>query len=172
MILCIDPGLRGCGAAVFDHTAELQQANYVLNHKDTAGHRGAAVWGTMAEMVYEKYRAYYAFDKVLIETQIFRPTDETFKIAQILEVQGVAGAIAGLYTRQSARIVDYHPHEWKSTVDGAIMTSRISQRITPKEWENFKSHGRTGALDHNSLDAVGIGLHYFGRLEKQRVIAR
>lgn len=172
MILCVDPGLRGCGCAVFTPEGALTQAAYVKGEIQDG--RGAHVWASTADAVLHHFkgRDLALFHKVIVETQIIRPTDEPFKQSAMMEVQGVAGAVAGIFAGRGARVIGVLPHEWKSTIDGSVMTGRISQRITPAEWENFKSHGRTGALDHNSLDAVGIGLWHFDRLHKERVIHR
>lgn len=175
MILCVDPGLRGCGTAVFEGET-LKHSAYVRNTSQDG--RGAGVWADMAKCVYNYYHAIplrldfgASFTRVLIETQIIRPTDEPFKQSAIMEVQGVAGALAGLYG-QTSTVLGFTPERWKGSVAGDVMTERISKRITVAEWENFKSHGTKGALDHNSIDAVGIGLYYLGRLDKQRIVVR
>ncbi len=171
MILCVDPGLHACGAALFTPDGALLSAAYVKGARQTG--RGAAVWAATADAVGAWARYGFQATMLIIETQIIRPTDEPYRQSAIMEVQGTAGAVAGVFTHRGVGMIKgVLPHEWKGTIDGAIMTGRISQRITPAEWENFKSHGRTGALDHNALDAVGIGFHHFGRLDKQRVIAR
>lgn len=54
------------------------------------------------------------------------------------------------------------PQAWKGTVDADIVTERIKVQLTPVE------QGKVYATDHNTYDAVGIGLWKCGRLHKGR----
>lgn len=152
--LCVDPGLRGCGVAIFNEgTNKLARATYVKN-VDTVN-RGPVVWDSMAQAVlsYVGMRL-----PLVIETQIYRPVSDTpARVSAILEVQGAAGALVGVCA--SRVLASYLPSEWKGTLAGDVITQRILDALGPLElWE---SKGRT--VDHNTIDAIGIGLFYCGR---------
>lgn len=163
MILCVDPGLRGCGCASFSGDGNLIKASYVKSPNKSD--RGAVAW---AEMAYAINEAYPLANILVIETQRIRPQDTRAIHGAIMEVQGVAGAIIGLFCDMGVR--GYTPEQWKGSIKGDVMTERIKARMTWEDWRVFESPGKT--LEHNVVDAVGIGLHYFGRLERARVYAR
>ena len=146
--LSIDPGLRGCGVAIFTDSNSLARATYVKNF-DTQG-RGAKAWAEMARAVFEYVGMRLP---LVIETQIYRPVADTpARVASILEVQGVAGAVVGLCS--SGVLASYLPSEWKGTIKGDVITQRILDALG--KLEHFESKGKT--VDHNTVDAIGIGL--------------
>jgi hypothetical protein len=51
-----------------------------------------------------------------------------------------------------------YPSEWKGQVPKDVMNERVLKRLSVKEHEALVSS------DHNTLDAVGIGLFHSGRL--------
>lgn len=57
----------------------------------------------------------------------------------------------------------FEPQSWKGTVDADIVTERIKVKLTPAE------QTKVYATDHNTYDAVGIGLWAVGRLHKGRL---
>jgi hypothetical protein len=96
--------------------------------------------------------------ELAIETQIYRPKDTPAIVSQILELQGVAGAIVG----HSYAAKGYTPSEWKGTVPGDILTERVRKFLGPLEvWES-----KGASVDHNTLDAVGLGLFHSGRAKR------
>lgn len=57
--------------------------------------------------------------------------------------------------------VDYRlvrPREWKGTVPKAVFAKRILSKLTASEGRILWS------LDHNIVDAIGLGLYHLGRL--------
>lgn len=162
MVLCVDPGLRGCGCALFEGTT-LVRAMYVRNSEKVK--RGAEAWRAMADAV---SLAAQNAQCLIIETQIIRPFDTRAIHGSIMEIQGVAGAIVGLFSDMT--VGGYTPSEWKGTVKGDIMTERIKERMTSEEKKVFESSGKT--VDHNIYDAVGLGYFHLGRLSRNRVYAR
>jgi hypothetical protein len=165
--LSVDPGLRGCGCAVFggvtagDKNKTLLRAFYVKN--TVKKERGAPAWAAMAHEV-----LMWAGREmpVVIETMRLRPGREKGNPNDILEVQGVAGAIASLVSGEPNNVVGYLPEQWKGTVQADVMTKRIESRLSADEWVTYDGG------NHNVIDAIGIGLHHIGRLKAERIVIR
>lgn len=158
MRLCIDPGLRWCGACVGDGGGILE-IGLVVNPCDQRD-RGPAAWQKMAHAVYI-WAVKHVPTELYIEIPRIYPRADQRKgdLNDLIELAGVAGAISSLYGHVQIR--HYYPAEWKGQVPKKIMTERIRKKLSPAELDNFHS---VGAKDHNSIDAAGIFLHSVGRL--------
>lgn len=149
----IDPGLRGCGVAQFDH-GRLSWACYIRNPM-TEG-RGPTAHAKVAHEVW----LFCPTAHLIIEfPRIYPhgPRDRRSDPNDLLDVAGVAGACAALYEH----ITWVFPQQWKGQVPKEVMNARVMKRLSPEELAAVKS---VGALDHNTYDAIGIGLHHLGRL--------
>ena len=86
----------------------------------------------------------------------------------LLDIAGVASAVlshvATLFLISDANCRFTLPYGWKGNINKAIMTNRISASLTDAERGVIVS---VGAKDHNTIDAVGIGLWQLGRLNKK-----
>lgn len=167
-LLAIDPGIRGCGVAVYTPHG-LRWAGYVKNPAsgDTAeaclalarAVEDAAVdegqLPVIGEIAFEWPRVY------TIGKGKGDPND-------LLPLVGVCMALCGrLFGSPATR---YYPHEWKGQMQkGAAFVARVQSRLTPEELGRVHARGHLG---HNVWDAVGIGLHHLGRFERKRIIAR
>lgn len=166
----IDPGLRGCGAAEFYIALEggrafpqLLRAAYVRNLKDGRCYPAHA---GMAEAVVDWYGTRkVAWNKVedllIIEHPRAYPGMPKTDPNDLLDVCGVGAACAAVLQNYT-RLESVFPFEWKGNVDKKAMTARIESKLTLHELEKIEPVGR--ALRHNVLDAIGIGLWKFGRL--------
>ena len=118
MFLSVDPGLRGCGVAIWTDANQLARATYVKNsERDLCG---PIAWRAMADGVYD-----YAGIRLpmVIEWQQHRHSDTPAITKAILEVQGVVGALVGTCTTDL--LTQYLPSEWKGTVAADVLTERI-----------------------------------------------
>lgn len=168
MIAAIDPGLHGCGVALFDCNGTLDYAYYakVGSRNGTASDAGA-----MAREVHNLLAIVGKDDlehlllempQVYVQRKGKDPND-------LLGLAAVLGGICALFP--GVPVTQYRPRDWKGTIDGDAMVERIKKRIPEVERSRIKFPSAK-SLHHNCWDAVGIGLHYFGRLEKVRVVAR
>lgn len=57
----------------------------------------------------------------------------------------------------------YRPHAWKGQVPKIVMQARIMKRLDDREKANVDLVPIS--TSHNTVDAVGIGLHHLGRLK-------
>jgi transcriptional regulator with XRE-family HTH domain len=175
MIVAIDPGLRACGVALFTATGELDLARYVANRHVTRD-----VWPTAREasatarQVHDYITLAGERDPtaLLLEMPRIYPRRQGKKDPN--DLLGLAAVLGGICTLfPSVLVTEYEPHDWKKSLDGDAMTERIKGRLSPAEAGRIAPAIEAAkSKAHNLLDAVGIGLHYFGRLERKRVIAR
>jgi hypothetical protein len=80
------------------------------------------------------------------------------------------GWVAGIANEAQAKIQYVKPHDWKGNVEKDLMTKRIEALLTPEELHRANlptAKGKRGDV----LDAIGIGLWHFKRLN-QLVIRR
>ena len=156
--VAIDPGLRGCGVAWF-RDGRLKVASYVESRARTA--RGADCFVAMADAVYER-RRYLGCEHThtIIELpQVYQSKHQKGDQDDIIQLAGVVGAIC---QTSGDDVQTVRPREWKGTIAKEVMTRRIDSRLDDAEKAAIVR--KSAALDHNTLDAVGIGLWYLGRL--------
>lgn len=176
--LCIDPGLRGLGAALF-LDGRLSSATYIKNPV-TEG-RGYAAHAALAAQTYAKYACNHCLDTLVIE----HPRIYGLRGAQnegetdpndLLDLAGVGAAVASYFFdnygvnpmsgQREIEIQTVFPSEWKGTMKKELMTERIREKLVESgEIERVVSPGKT--LEHNVLDACGIGLWKLGRLNSK-----
>lgn len=169
-LLSVDPGIRGCGVALFVDDL-LGKAEYVRN-TCPKGNRAAEA-ESMAANIY-----YYAYKDLINDLAVEWPRIYASRIREgsskedpndLLALAGVVSAVAGKLNVWST---SYCPSEWKGQLTKEACHERIKSRLTPIELaileDASKAAGKTYA--HNVWDAVGIGLHHLGRLGKKRVI--
>lgn len=168
-MIAIDCGLRGCGVAQFKADT-LIRAAYVKNTAKTE--RGPATWVKMAQAVFAWACPASFEEELVIEYQRLRFGREKGDPNNMMELQGVVGAITGVMFDWN--VVGLFPEQWKGSVKKEIMTGRIIQRLSLEELNMLEVRKKAKNLiyDHNMVDAVGIGLHHLGRLEPIRKIER
>lgn len=154
MLCAIDPGLRHCGVALFGNDSLLRSATVV---NSPAVGRGPAAWNQMALAVAHWVAGFLA----VIEVPRIYPRGDQRKgdLNDLLEVAGVVGAIAG----RAHNVIGVYPADWKGQVPKNVMNKRVLGLLSAAE------RSRITSFDHNALDAVGIGLHHLGRLNRKRV---
>lgn len=155
MSVAIDPGLRGCGVAVFDHRNELKWATYVANTERTS--KGPTAWHAMG---YEVQKRVSEHDQAYFEVPRIYPGMPKTDPNDLIDLAGVLGAITGYLV--SAPTWCY-PADWKGQVPKAMMTKRILKHLGEIEIQRIAS---VGALDHNTIDAIGIGLFNLKRMKR------
>jgi len=187
LVLCVDPGLRCCGVAIFSPSGRLLRAGLPQSSiAARTGIRGARAWAAMAKEV-EHWLDVASWresadnlhfggwpTKLIVEEQ--RIDQRTPNADDMLQVNGTAGAIAGIYAASlpSPVVVGVWPETWKGSIPKADMTARIASRMreSPEEDRRIEYEGVPMGLRHNILDAVGIGLYHWDRLKAQKTIHR
>lgn len=114
-------------------------------------------------------RAYYAprneWHRLRCDTAIWVErqylTKDHPRPGDIVELAYAAGLCAGLSTSTGGTITEVLPIRWKGNVPKPIMTKRILSKLDQTELAAIE---RVGYKDHNTIDAIGIGLYALGRL--------
>ncbi len=162
-MICVDPGLRGCGVALF-RAGNLVRASYVTNPVTSGGGYGAHK--AMGLAVSRSY-GYVGISRIIIEhPRIYPAAQQKGDLNDLLDVTGVGSSVAACYPTVESETL--YPYDWKGNVEKKVMTERISRSITNEEREGIeKCYAK---LMHNTLDAIGIGLYKLGRVNKRSIL--
>lgn len=176
MILSIDPGIRGCGVAVFsDRYQELSvllYAAYVKNEMAEGSGPGACakMAGSVRRQLGERcdlgIQHYSAL--VLEWPQVY--TDKRQWKGDPNDLLPLAGVDAAITALMNTNTKHYLPREWKGQAPKEVIATRALSRLS--EGEKAAIQKTTKSLIHNVYDAVALGLYHLGRLDAERVIPR
>jgi hypothetical protein len=162
-LLSLDPGLRGCGLALF-HDDKLHTAWYSKNLEKKA--RGPTAWDAMASVVERDVflrlpREVWVVDRLATEVpQVYRGRSSKGDPADLLELTGVVGAVARAIPSRERR--HYLPREWKGQVPKEIHVPRILNILAADETQRIEPV--IASLRHNQTDGIGIGLFDLRRM--------
>lgn len=161
-MLCVDPGLRGCGVAEFEN-GKLVKAGYVKNPVKSG--RGYRAYESVAWQVRQWAGPWEHFEALLIELPRIYPGSAQQKgdLNDILDLAGVGGAVAAFFDSTFAESI--FPSDWKGQVPKQKMLARIKAAILPEELPRVQQTNKSDTED--ILDAIGIGLHKLGRINKK-----
>lgn len=184
ILYSIDPGINGCGLAAFQDGV-LIRASYVRPQKGYASDTTARRVFAMASSL---HLGMSGMDPTVVieRPQVYREVHLKGDPNDLLPLAEIGGCLMGLLGKP---IIQVLPRQWKGTVDPEVMIQRIKERLTPEEFskvvhpENSCLTCRTqetklfctkphSCVSHNTYDAIGVGLHFLGRLERRRVICR
>lgn len=179
VIGALDPSVRDCGLSLlYDKTVQWGKLvrNPMKSGHDYAACRSMALavsihFPRLDILVIEFPRIYTAGKQVKRDDHgNARSTDPN----DLLPLVGVGTAVAALMP--DTEIVTLYPDEWKGSVSKFAMNIRTCGRLSADERKTVEAKDpdpdKPHDKGHNVWDAVGIGLHYVGRLERVRVIAR
>ncbi|MEO9195847.1 MAG: hypothetical protein ABI445_19510 [Polyangia bacterium] len=165
-LISVDPGIRGCGVAIFND-AKLVSAAYVKNPRLAGGGPDACV--DMAREVYAHFAATFGGPFWSVDLAVEWPRVYASRIRagsskgdpnDLLALCGVDAAVALIL--EPDETTAYAPSDWKGQLEKDTCHARIRSRLSPAELAVFESV-RPKSLAHNAWDAVGIGLHHLGR---------
>lgn len=152
-LLSIDPGVHRAAVAWF-HAGELARTWYLEVEEDTGLH-------TLPP----------APLNVLIEMpRVYKASQQKGDPNDVVALARVVGRLQEHYLREGKVVHLVEPRAWKGTLKKATMTERIRGRLSAAELRRVARAAK--GLEHNILDAVGIGLHALGRLSPRKVVPR
>lgn len=146
MIQFIDPGVRFCGFAEFYPNGTLACALYektdrLLSSQDI---------DVFAMRVIEKPR-------------IYNSSSQKGDQNDLIDLAVVVGQLAhGNY-----KLI--YPQEWKGTVNADVMTARINDAVRRRGEGRCVHLPSAKSKHHNVYDAIGMGYHHFGHLNKRTI---
>jgi len=144
MLLTIDPGTKAMGWALWEHSQMV----------DCGLARGKS-W-TEAVMQMPKI----SVSNLAIEDQQIYRTSQIDAHA-LLAVARVVGAVIAYYSFCPHRLVK--PSKWKGQLPKNICGARTLSKLSSEEKALIGKAGCPRYLEHNLLDAIGIGLWATGR---------
>jgi hypothetical protein len=156
LLLAIDPGLRGCGVALF-RDGELEQAVYVEGHNHA---QRAACWLAMVGAVDDFVGRRTVGQLVLELPQVYTAAKSKGDNNDLIQLAAVCGGLSHTFRTAEQRV--YLPAEWKGQVPKEIVHARIMTRLKPHEKAAISC--RKQSLLHNVLDGTGLGLKFLDRL--------
>jgi hypothetical protein len=152
MILCLDPGTKAAGIALFEDSGILHSAWLA---QGTAWHETADA--VLESMHTAKVNAAGVREVVLEKMQVYQ--DMPIPPAVLITLSLMAGRVTGRFAQWAGKPVEYEPKKWKKQVPKPIKIKRIQAQLTPEETARVRLTGKK-KLDHNIFDAVGIGLYH------------
>lgn len=177
-ILRIDPAYSikaAAGWAFFSNDGVLRYAGLVRRRDES---QSAASFGlTLANAIRERIAVSHpGYTDIAVEgMRVYGHHQQKGDQNDLLRITEVgATALGHLASMFSTSCIDFIPApDWKFTVDPDVLTQRIKDRLAESpEAEvavrNFMIDApRTKSLWHNGYDAIGMGLHHFGRLHRR-----
>jgi hypothetical protein len=167
LIVSVDPGVRGCGVALWQDAGPLDRAAYVVNPVRRGLDAAAAL--SMADAVFQ----WMPWQPKALVIECPRVYDATFQKGDqntsIIPLTLVVGAIVG---RCNVPVTQYFPRDWKGTVDAdTVCIPLIKERLSEIERSRVQLPSAED-LAHNVWDGIGVGLKFLRRFEPNRVFAK
>lgn len=156
LLLAIDPGVRGCGVALFRGSI-LEQAVYLEGHSHA---QRAGGWLAMVSAVVEFIGARAVYQLVTELPQVYVTQRAKGDPNDLIQLAAVVGGLSQAFKAAQQRV--YLPAEWKGQVPKEIVHTRALGRLSPEEQGRITC--RKKAMLHNVLDGVSLGLKFLGRL--------
>lgn len=164
-LLALDPGIRGCGVALFTD-GRLTGAAYVVNPVKK-GDEPEAVIAMATEVV--KWSGYPMSAQVQLVFEcprIYTASKSKGDNNDLLPLVGVGYAVAATFWNNPTRV---YPHEWKGQMPKDVCHARVLARLDAAERRVLDAAlTKAGSKGHNTLDGVGIGLFALGRFAPKR----
>lgn len=166
MLLAIDPGVRHFGAALFIPSGVLWNAALIRNPIKTGNDLEVAAAACEA-LIRWLQREARAVQTVCVEIpRVYNAGNQKGDQNDLIALAGVGYALGCSVVAADHR-VRFFPREWKGTIEADTMTERIEKRLSAVELQRIEKC--PASLRHNVIDAIGIGLKAFNRLEPMRV---
>ena len=170
IVIAVDPGLRGSGLAIFKNGV-LLHAQYVVNDNYDRGPKAHMCMAECVALVVTEILPFGDAKKnhIIVEfPQHYPGPGKPIDPNDLLDIAGVASAcmtaIANWLPAEDDNCRWTLPRAWKGNIKKEIMTNRILASLTDRERSLIVS---SGAKDHNTVDAVGLGLWQLGRLNRR-----
>ena len=166
-LAAVDPGVHGCGVAIFEggtlieahYTCPSRNPFHKSEHACGVGGNYTRAHCTAMEALKPIYDAH--INELVVEHMYKYPGMDKINVNDLLDVQTVAAMVAGSFSKTHS----VYPPQWKGNVPKKIMTGRIKKLLTLDEWVIMSGGDWPKSLEHNVVDAIGIGLWRLGRLK-------
>lgn len=166
ILLSVDPGIGGCGCALWEGP-KLLRAAYVGNevadgHKGDLYERARGMAQSVAHWVQEPEIIGHA---VIELPQTYGGRAAKGDTNDLIALATVCGALAATFAEAVLSCVV--PREWKGNTPKEVTSARVLEAFSDDEVaQSVISMPRAKGLRHNVYDGIGIGLWW---LKKQKV---
>lgn len=161
-LISFDPGLRDAGVGVWEN-GKLSKAFLIQN--PVKKERGGKAWMGMAKELFIKTQHLNGIDtyrEFISEIpQVYLQDKWKGDPADLIELAGVVGAAITVQMFWWDDVRTVLPKEWKGQISKEVCKKRIMTILSEEEKANIQWH--SSSLDHNIVDAIGIGLYGLGR---------
>lgn len=165
-VAAVDPGIRGCGVAIFDYASGLVAVDYVRSPLKSGCDARAAAEVARAVIKRADYVDEFAVEWPRVYASQIRAGRSKADPNDLLALCGIGGALAALF---KGTVTCYAPTEWKPPgMKKEVSHARIHSRLTASELNIVEQCSAPASLMHNVWDAIGIGLHHVGRMRQRR----
>lgn len=171
VLVSVDPGIRGCGVAVFND-GRLYRAAYIKNPSLSKGNRAMEARNMADEVcswVDLGHVGTLALEWPRIYASRIRAGQTKEDPNDLLALAAVGSAINTFFC--TGRTYSYTPSEWKAQMEKDVCEAYVRRRLAPSELAAAEVGAKAAkSKAHNMWDAIGIGLHHLGRMKPKRVI--
>ena len=174
-VLAIDPGLANPAAALFVDGALIaaSRVKASTNTKQDIGMRGIIIANAIVHW-YADVIPNPAIKLVFVQEWIRTyPGAKAKPSKNLFPLTGVAMATAGMLYDKAHEfdVKSYEPRIWSGGLPKSTTGDPLKAPRGFRVWGrlNAVEQGRVTKLDHDTIDAIGIGLFYLGRMERRCV---
>lgn len=166
MIYSFDVGKYGVGCACYSDAGELLYSWYqrAVTAVDTSTGWAQIASDTMHECRRRRGNSggFYG-DTVVLETMELHKFSKS-RPADILNLQGIAGAFAGAFGCLGADVVGYAAAVWKGQVPRDVMAARVAMKVRLQGWTDRVPETKRKVLNKDELNdvqhAIGLGAYH------------
>lgn len=172
-LLSVDPGIRGCGVALFENGL-LARAAYVKNFIDGGNDASYCYYMAREIILYTGEEDCFFKQGEILTLAVESPQVYTSSKGDPNDLLPLFGVNAALYTMlrtamgSSLAFNQYLPRQWKGQMTKEVCHARIKDRLSPAESAAIEPTPKS--LIHNVFDAVGIGLYALNRFNPKRFL--
>lgn len=182
LVLSIDPGIRGCGAALWLHK-RLVAAAYVKSpaSKGSGPREAVDCARAVAEWMAERSKEYRFFPPATVDLAVEWPQTYGGRASRgdandLFALSGIDSALCALLEPDNVK--SYAPREWKGALQKPAsvnspypVEAMVLRRLDESETKAVELPTNK-RLHWDVWDAVGVGLKHVGRFDKLKVYPR
>lgn len=172
-LVSVDPGIRAMGAAWFSD-GKLIACKLIRNPAgdgSLADHmlvvESFALW--VRAVAHTRFNGFTgAQPRLAIEIpRVYPAARQKGDQNDLINLAVVAGGVAGHFA--PGLVTRYYPRDWKGSVNPEESNRRVVERLGASELETMARTECPKSLQHNLIDAIGVGLFHLGRFDPRKV---